>query len=96
MATPTDTRPPAQWLTANAEFYDYRTASNPVIDGTVQPIPGTQFGAELHQQKLSGTLPLDTSSLLGCVGPATSPGLCANFIHICPGDVQITAPNATS
>jgi len=83
-------------LTEAARFHDYRYASNPIADGTLGAIPGARFGAELHKQGITRTLPLDNSSILGCSGPATSPGLCANFIHICPGDAIITDANATS
>ena len=83
-------------LTEAARFHDYRYASNPIADGTLGAIPGARFGAELHEQGITRTLPLDTSSILGCRGPATSPGLCANFIHICPGDAIITDANASS
>ena len=86
----------AERLTEAAQFRDYRYASNPITDGTLQPIPGARFGAELHEQGPTRTLPLDTSGLLGCPGPATSPGLCANFVHVKPGDAQITFANATS
>ena len=83
-------------LTEAARFHDYRYASNPIADGTLGAIPGARFGAELHEQGITRTVPLDTSSILGCRGPATSPGLCANFIHVCPGDAIITDANATS
>jgi gentisate 1,2-dioxygenase len=83
-------------LTEAARFHDYRYASNPIADGTLGAIPGARCAAELHEQGITRTLPLDTSSILGCSGPATSPGLCANFIHICPGDAIITDANATS
>ena len=83
-------------LTEAARFHDYRYASNPLADGTLPPIPGAQWGAELHEQGVTRTIPLDTSPILGCPGPSTSPGLCASFVHICPGDGHITDANATS
>jgi gentisate 1,2-dioxygenase len=83
-------------LTEAARFHDYRYASNPIADGTLAAIPGARFAAELHEQGITRTVPLDTSSILGCPGPATTPGLCANFIHVCPGDAIITDANATS
>ena len=86
----------AERLTEAARFHDYRFASNPITDGTLPAIPGARFGAELHEQGGTGTLPLDNSRLLGCPGPATTPGLCANFVHVRPGDAHITAANATS
>ena len=86
----------AEWLTESARFHDYRYASNPLADGSLGAIPGARFGAELHEQGITRTVPLDTSALLGCPGPATSPGLCASFVHVCPGEAHITDANATS
>ena len=83
-------------LAEAARFHDYRYASNPIADGTLGGIPGARFEAELHEQGITRTLPLDTSLILGCPGPATSPALCANFVHVCPGDAHITDANATS
>jgi len=96
MLKPSHDRTPADRLTEAARFHDYRYASNPIADGTLGAIPGARFAAELHEQGMTRTVPLDNSSSLGCRGPATSPGLCANFIHICPGDAIITDANATS
>ena len=83
-------------LTESARFHDYRYASNPLADGTLPAIPAAQWAADLHERGPTQTLPLDTSGHLGCPGPATTPGLCANFIHVCPGDGLITDANATS
>ncbi len=86
----------AQRLAESARFHDYRYASNPVADGSVGAIPAVQWEADLHEQGITRTLPLDNSGLLGCAGPATSPGLCANFVHIRPSEAIITEANATS
>jgi len=86
----------AAGLTEAARFHDYRYASNPLADGTLPPIPGVQWSADLHERGPTHTLPLDTSNQLGGPGPATTPGLCANFVHVCPGDGLITDANATS
>lgn len=86
----------AEKLTEAARFQDYRYASNPISDGTLAGIPGMRFGAELHEQGGTRIVPLDTSTVLGCEGPATSPALCANFVRVCPGDAHITSANATS
>jgi gentisate 1,2-dioxygenase len=83
-------------LTASARYHDYRHASNPIADGRLGGIPGARFGAELHEQGPTRTIPLDTSGQLGCPGPATSPGLCANFVRIHSGDAHVTDANATS
>ncbi len=83
-------------LTAAAEIHDYRRASNPLASGAVPPIPGGTFPARLHQVGPSGVVPLDLSAELRCPGPATTPGLCSNFIRILPGESVATAVNATS
>jgi gentisate 1,2-dioxygenase len=83
-------------LTEAARFHDYRYASNPITDGTLAPIPGARFAAAMHEQGGTATIPLDTSAALGCPGPATTPALCANFVHVRPGDAHITSANATS
>jgi len=50
----------------------------------------------LHQGDKTALIPLDVSDKLGCEGPATSPALCANFVHILPGEKLTTNFNATS
>jgi len=96
MLEPNSDRAPDLLWTEAARFHDYRYASNPIADGSMNAIVARQFAAELHEQGTTSTLPLDMSVKLGCAGPATSPGLCANFIHICAGDALITDANATS
>lgn len=86
----------SQQFIESAQFYDYRRASNPLRDGGVHPIPGARFAAQLHEQGPTQILPLDTSSALGSEGTATTPGLCANFIHVQPDDSICTNVNATS
>ena len=86
----------ADRLTESARYHDYRYASNPLADGTLGAIPGARFGAELHEQGPTRIVPLDTSAILGCPGPATSPGLCASFVHVRPGEAVVTDANATS
>ena len=83
-------------LTAAAEIHDYRKASNPLATGAVPPIPGGRFPARLHQTGPAGIVPLDLSVALACPGPATTPGLCSNFVRIPPGESVTTAANATS
>ncbi|MFM7138060.1 MAG: cupin [Planctomycetota bacterium] len=86
----------ASRLAEAARFHDYRYASNPLADGTLPPIPGARFPATLHEQGPTRTIPLDASDRLLCPGPATAPGLCANFVHVRPGDCHFTDANATS
>ena len=83
-------------LTASARYHDYRYASNPLTEGATAEVPLVRFDAELHERGGSRVLPLDTSSTLGCAGPATSPGLCANFVRVRAGEAVLTDANATS
>ena len=83
-------------LTELARYHDYRYASNPLSDGTLAGVPSARWGAELHERGPTRTLPLDSSVVLGVTGPATTPSLCANFVHISPGDAHVTDANATS
>ena len=88
---------PSELLTKDARYSDYRKASNPLSQkGTIAPISAPRWDHELHETGPTETLPLDNSKALGCQGPATSPGLCANFVHINPGDRHATDANATS
>jgi gentisate 1,2-dioxygenase len=95
MLVPAPRDPAAERLVESARFHDYRYASNPLADGSL-PIPVARFGAELHEQGVTRTVPLDTSGEMICPGPATTPGLCASFIHVCPGDAHVTDADATS
>jgi gentisate 1,2-dioxygenase len=83
-------------LTEAARYFDYRVASNPLGDGGVPPVPGVRFPATFHEQGPTQVVPLDTSLALGCGGPATTPSLSANFVHVCAGDAVATDANATS
>jgi gentisate 1,2-dioxygenase len=83
-------------LVEAARFYDYRVASNPMADGGVPAVPGVRFPASLHEQGPTRILPLENSLLLGCQGPATTPSLSANFLHVHSGDALATDANATS
>ena len=83
-------------LTESARFHDYRYASNPLSDGTLGGVPAARWAADLHERGPTRTLPLDSSVALGMIGPATTPGLCANFVHVCPGEAHVTDANATT
>jgi gentisate 1,2-dioxygenase len=83
-------------LTASARYHDYRYASNPLVEGATGEVPLARFDAELHERGGSRVLPLDNSAVLGCAGPATSPGLCASFVRVRAGEAVLTDANATS
>lgn len=83
--------------TADARFYEYSQAADPVGSGHTSRVPIERFGAELYADGPSRIVPLDLSEHLGIdSGPATSPGLAASFVRINAGDSLHTDPNATS
>jgi len=86
----------ADW-TDDARYFEYTSAANPIGSGQISRVPLRQFGAELHADGATRVVPLDLSDELGITaGPATSPGLLANFVRIVSGESLETSPNATS
>ncbi|WP_338440869.1 cupin [Synechococcus elongatus IITB4] len=83
-------------VTAEALLYDYREAANPLGQRLISRVPYQDWGAELHQAPETAIIPLDLSEALGCEGPATSPSLLANFVHILPNQAIETTAIATS
>ena len=83
-------------LTQDALFYEYSRAADPIGSGALPSVPHAAFSATLHEQGPTRVIPLDLSRQLGCPGPATSPSLCANFLHIRPGESIRVQPNASS
>jgi gentisate 1,2-dioxygenase len=77
-------------------YYEYSQAADPLGAGLISPVPFADFPARLHEQGESGVVPFDLSAQLGCAGPATSPALCASFVHILPGESVTVRPNASS
>jgi gentisate 1,2-dioxygenase len=83
-------------LTRDGLFHEYSRAADPIGSGAIAPVPFAEFPAALHEQGPTRVVPLDLSRQLGCPGPATSPSLCANFVHILPGESVRVWPNASS
>ncbi|EIK96297.1 hypothetical protein PMM47T1_11831 [Pseudomonas sp. M47T1] len=82
--------------TLDAEYFEYSKAANPISANLISRIPYHSFPAALCADGPSRVVPLDLSQTLGCQGPATGPGLCANFIRLNAGDTLQLAPKATS
>lgn len=82
--------------TANAVYFEYTRAANPIAAGAISEIPAARFGTEAYSQGATRIVPLDLSEELGLPAPATSPALCANFIRLCAGDSLETDVNASS
>jgi gentisate 1,2-dioxygenase len=83
-------------LTEAARYFEYTKAADPIGSGAISPVPYAEFSGQLHQENATALIPLDLSEALGCTGPATSPALCANFVHILPDETLVTHFNATS
>jgi gentisate 1,2-dioxygenase len=81
----------------DARFFEYSRAANPIAAGYTPLVPMERFGARLHKGGGTRIVALDSSAALGNTdGPATSPAMCAYFIHIRDGEKVATAPRATS
>lgn len=83
-------------LTENGLYFEYTKAADPIGSGTISKIPYADFPSSLHESGPTQLIPLDVSAALRCDGPATSPALCANFVHILPGESLTLRFNATS
>jgi gentisate 1,2-dioxygenase len=84
-------QPRRDWSAA-ARFYEYTQAADP----PVAPIAPDVFPPERHAEGATRVIPWDLSSTLGVPGPATAPGLSANFVRIRGGESLSTAPMASS
>lgn len=83
-------------LDENALYLEYTKGVNPIRAGTIKSIPFKSFPSSIHESGKSGLHPLDISNDLGVTGPATSPGLCANFIRLLKNDNIKTNFNSSS
>jgi gentisate 1,2-dioxygenase len=82
----------------DAEWFEYSKAANPIRPSLTPPVPYHAFLPDLYTDGPTRFVPLDLSETLHCEGPATSPGLCANFARILPGQALSPAvpPNAAT
>ena len=83
----------------DAEWFEYSKAANPVRPSLSPQVPVHAFLPDLYASGPTRLVPLDLSDKLRCDGPATSPGLCANFVRILPGETatpDVAANAATS
>ena len=88
--------PEPRW-TADARYFEYSAAADPVGSGHLSRIPAARFGPELYADGPTRVVPLDLAEELGITtGPATSPGLLASFVRIRAGEELVLGPNATS
>ncbi|VVM06202.1 hypothetical protein MAMC_00986 [Methylacidimicrobium cyclopophantes] len=83
-------------LEREAVLFEYSQAADPIVAGTMPPIPIRHFLAEVYRTEETGLFPLDLSGELGTDYPATSPSLLASFARIRGGESLATSPQATS
>jgi gentisate 1,2-dioxygenase len=84
---------------ADAEWFEYSKAANPIRPSLSPHVPLHAFLPELYAEGPTRLVPLDLSRELRCAEPATSPGLLANFARILPDETlspDIAAGAATS
>ena len=82
---------------AEARYFEYSKAADPLAEGTISRIPAAVFGPETYSDGPTRIIALDLSAELGVKGgPATSPALLASFLRILAGEQLSTSPNATS
>jgi len=77
---------------ANAQFNEYMSASNPSMPK--QAVKA--FDAQLHESGATRIIPMDLSAGLQTPYPATSPNLMASFLRICAKESLTTSTKATS
>lgn len=83
-------------LSKDAQYFEYTSSANPIGAKLISRVPFRSFSPSLYAEGATRVVPLDLSAELGCPGPATGPGLSANFLRINAGDKLTLAPNATS
>ncbi|WP_342650811.1 cupin [Pseudomonas sp. REB1044] len=88
--------PVSQTPVQDAEYFEYSKAANPIAAKLISQVPFQTFPSSLYSDGPSRIVALDLSERLGTEGPATSPGLSANFIRLNAGDSLTLQPNATS
>jgi gentisate 1,2-dioxygenase len=83
-------------VTRDARYFEYTSSANPIGSKLIPRVPYHAFRASLYNSGPTRVVPLDLSAELGCEGPATGPGLSANFVRVNAGEKQAIEPNATS
>jgi len=83
-------------LIADAQYFEYTKAANPIGAKLISRVPFKTFSAALYADGPSRVVPLDLSAELDCPSPATGPGLLANFIRVVAGEQISVDPVATS
>lgn len=83
-------------VTSNAQFFEYTEAADPIGKKLIPTIPYHSFKASLYNTGPTRIVPLDLSTELASNGPATGPGMLANFIRIVANEAVTLDPIASS
>ncbi|CAD6560041.1 hypothetical protein LMG28727_07031 [Paraburkholderia kirstenboschensis] len=83
-------------VTRDAQYFEYTSSANPIGAKLIPRVPYRSFLTSLYDSGPTRVVPLDLSAELRCEGPATGPGLIANFVRILAGEKVSLNPNATS
>ena len=83
-------------VVSDARYFEYTSSADPMGAKLIAPVPYHSFDASSYESGPTRIIPLDLSAELRCPGPATGPGLLANFVRIVGGDALHVNPNATS
>ena len=84
-----------QASSAQAQYFSYGEAANPIRSGLTSAVPYRAFSPDFFAKSGTAVMPLDLSTQLQCSGPATGPSLSASFIRL-DGTELRTAAVATS
>lgn len=68
--------------TRDSQYFEYTSSANPIGAKLISRVPFRNFSPSLYSNGATRVVPLDLSAELGCQGPATGPGLSANFLRI--------------
>jgi len=68
--------------TRDAQYFEYSSSANPLGARLLPPVPYQTFPGSLYDTGPTRLVPLDASEQLDSAGPATAPGLLANFIRV--------------
>jgi len=93
---PSALRPNVTDATRDAQYFEYTSSANPIGAKIISTVPYHSFKSSLYDSGPTRVVPLDLSKELVCEGPATAPGLLANFVRILAGEAVTLDPNATS
>jgi gentisate 1,2-dioxygenase len=83
-------------VTADARYYEYSKAANPIGAKLISRVPFHSFLPDLYDSGVTRSVTLDLSRELDTAWPASAPALCAHFLRILADESLSLDYNATS